>query len=97
METRVCKNCNQERPLQKFRTINYSYYRSYTCNVCVYQDQKSKGLHSHHLKNKEAWNEYQRRYKKIKYWTEKLQLNPDDAKAIRKLNELNNEKNLSKQ
>lgn len=96
METRVCKHCKEERPLQKFRTINGSHHRSYICNVCVYASQKEKGLHSYHLKNKSAWNEYQNRWKKIKYWTAKLQSNPHDTKAIRKLNELHNEKKISK-
>lgn len=88
METRVCKKCGCERPLIKFRTINEDCYRSYTCNVCVYQDQKKKGLHSYHKKNPEKWNAYQRYYRRYTYWLKKLAIEPNNAKAQKKLNDL---------
>ena len=99
MEMRVCKDCHVEQPIKSFRTINRPESRSWTCNRCVYLKAKERGTHCWYTKsteNKEAWNQYQRRYKSMRYWTAKLKENPSDEKALQKLKMLN-EQNVPKQ
>lgn len=101
MEMRVCKCCGQERKLIQFRTINGRSnnlkYRSWTCNVCVYQRSKAKGKHCYYTTHKEQWNKYQNLYKKLKLWQSRYDADPTDIKAIVKLTALLNEKALLKQ
>lgn len=45
METRVCKKCGRELPLDKFELVKYSNganYRRRTCKDCVYKEQKQR-------------------------------------------------------
>ena len=92
METRVCKNCGIEKPLEEYRKnkVNNKIYLSYICLKCI-RNQNNKRMKQYYLENKEKILEYQTVYRnqnkeKISnYFKEYYQKNRD--KKIVKLKE----------
>lgn len=70
-------------------TDNNSKYRKeyYSYNKEI-MDQKST---QYKKDNKEAWNEFQKLYKKRKYWQDKVYNNPKDTESQKILNDLNDQ------
>ena len=64
------------------------YYKEYYKQKKEIYQQNSKKWHEN---NKEYWNEYQRRYKRIKYWENKLKEEPDNKEIIEKITQLKSE------
>jgi len=68
----ICKVCGQEKELEKFPKTNSSKGKDYwlkTCYACRYKIAKEDGkVVSYHKTNREAWNEYQKEYARVKYY-----------------------------